>query len=156
MSRSPATIGVKRHFSRERGSLVLRKRQISPHYATAADAVRYLASVCDGAILRDGHGFSSDHTAYGHWLALLPDVQWGPPEHTGAHQIVRIYQQQLARAGFQPVDIIRRRRPRKISRRAALQLQPGWAQDPSGIHAWRWWNGARWTENVATLTPHVD
>jgi len=34
---------------------------------------------------------------------------------------------------------------------------PGWYPDPSGHHAWRWWDGQRWTEHASTpaqpLTP---
>ena len=28
------------------------------------------------------------------------------------------------------------------------RLEPGWAPDPTGVHVWRWWNGARWTAMV--------
>lgn len=27
---------------------------------------------------------------------------------------------------------------------------PGWYPDPSGQHAWRWWDGQRWTEHAST------
>jgi Domain of unknown function (DUF4328)/Protein of unknown function (DUF2510) len=27
---------------------------------------------------------------------------------------------------------------------------PGWYPDPSGAHAWRWWDGQRWTEHAST------
>lgn len=126
-----------------------RRRHIWPGYATPADAVRYLASACDGAILRDGHGFSGDHVAYGHWLAALPDPSWGPTERAGAVQLVRIYQRQLVDAGFQPHEILRGRQPRRIRSRDVDQLQPRWAPDPTGLHPWRWWNGVRWTSQTS-------
>lgn len=136
-----------------------RNRPIWPGHATPADAVRYLASACDGAIRRDGHGFGSDHIAVGHWLAQLPDEHWGPNENSTALQLIRVYRQQLARAGFRPTDILRQRRPRRISRRAARDLASGWAPDPTELCEWRWWNGARWThETTAThrrSTPRV-
>lgn len=128
-----------------------RSRPIWPGHATPADAVRYLASACDGAIRRDGHGFSSDHVALGQWLAQLSDEHWGPNENTTALQLVRFYRHQLTRVGFRPTDILRQRRPRRISRRAARELRSGWAPDPTALHEWRWWNGARWThETTAT------
>lgn len=120
----------------------------SPRHATAADAIHYLASICDGAVRRDGHGFASDHVTYGHWLAGLPPDSWTPAEHIAARQLVRIYRNQLTRAGFAPADIVAGRRPRRISRRAASRLRAGWASDPSGLYEWRWWNGLRWTEHV--------
>lgn len=125
------------------------RRPVSPRHATAADAVRYLASVCDGAVRRDGHGFGSDHASYGHWLAALPLERWTPTEHAAARQLVGIYRNQLARAGFAPADILSGRRPRRLSRRASSQLRGGWALDPSGLHEWRWWSGLRWTEHVS-------
>lgn len=29
---------------------------------------------------------------------------------------------------------------------------PGWYPDPSGQHAWRWWDGQQWTEHASTPT----
>ncbi len=138
-----------RRMDRVRREWTNLRRPTSPRHATAAEAVRYLASVCDGATRRDGHGFSSDHVAYGHWLAALPADRWTPAEHAGARQLVRIYRNQLARVVFAPADILTGRRPRRISRRVASRLQAGWAPDPCGLHEWRWWNGLRWTEHVA-------
>ncbi len=77
-----------------------RKRINWPGHATVDEAVRYLASVCDGAIKRDGHGFCSDHVAYGHWLAQLPIAEWGPDELRHGRTIVLVYREQLSRAGF--------------------------------------------------------
>ena len=121
------------------------KRPIWPGYATVQEAVQYLASACDGAIKRDGHGFRSDHVAYGHWLAQLPGEEWGSEEYRHGMTIVRVYQQQLQRAGFDPKRILERKRSPRISQRKSARLEPGWRPDPTEIAQWRWWNGARWT-----------
>ena len=76
-----------------------RRLQQTPDNAIP-EAVRYLASVCDGAVNRDGLGFRSDHVAYGHWLARLPIDQWGPDEYRHGKTIVTVYRAQLARAGL--------------------------------------------------------
>ncbi len=120
-------------------------RTIWPGHATVLEAVQYLASVCDGAIKRDGHGFCSEHVAYGHWLARLPEAEWGAEEHRHGLTIVGLYRNQLRRAGFDPDQILARRRPSPIKRRQIERLQAGWAPDPTGHAAERWWNGARWT-----------
>jgi len=124
------------------------KRPIWPGYATVQEAVRYLASACDGAIKRDGHGFSNDHVAYGHWLARLPEDEWGSEEYRNGMTIVRVYQQQLRRAGFDPAQIIFAKRPRRIGRRSARRTDACWASDPTGLSSMRWWNGVRWTSIV--------
>lgn len=125
--------------------LMRRNRPIWPGHATVHEAVQYLASVCDGAIKHDGHGFRSDHVAYGHWLAQLPLVEWGPQECQHGLSIVRTYSAQLRRAGFDPEQILRGGRPPRIGSKRSAQLQPGWATDPAGIADSRWWNGVRWT-----------
>ncbi len=127
-----------------------RRRPIWPGYATARDAVQYLASACDGAIRRDGHGFSTDHVEIGHWLASLDDTAWGPTEQQRALQLVRVYRHQLDRAGFNTGEILRAARPARTTRRRLDRLHPCWATDPTGVHTYRWWNGARWTELTST------
>lgn len=126
-----------------------RKRINWPGHATVDEAVQYLASVCDGAIKRDGYGFCSDHVAYGHWLAQLPAVEWGPEERQHGMTIVRTYSAQLRRAGFDPEQILRGGRPARASRRRSAGVQAGWATDPAGVAASRWWNGVRWTAETA-------
>ena len=122
------------------------KRPIQPTYATVPEAIRFLATTCDGAIRRDGYGFATEHVAYGHWLARLPDQDWNLQEMQSGLILVRIYQGQLIRAGFKPDQILRRARPHRLRKRHAGQLHPQWAPDPTGLHTVRWWNGARWTE----------
>ncbi len=79
---------------------MFRRRPPQPPSTAIPEGVRYLASVCDGAIKRDGLGFASDHVAYGHWLARLPLDQWGPDEYRHGRTIVRVYADQLSRAGL--------------------------------------------------------
>lgn len=126
-----------------------RKRYPWPGHATVQEAVRYLASACDGAVRRDGHGFGSEHVSLGHWLAGLPDQSWQPREQAAGRDLVRIYSQQLQRAGFDPDGILRAARPRRVTLKAMVALQPGWYPDPTGFRKWRWWNGARWTSSTA-------
>ena len=121
-------------------------RPAQPSYATLPEAIRFLASTCDGAIRRDGYGFATQHVDYGHWLAKLPERHWQAQETRNGLQLVRIYRGQLSRAGFQPDLLLKRARPRNMRRRHAKQLHPHWAPDPTGLHTARWWNGARWTE----------
>lgn len=124
-----------------------------PGHATIFEAVRYLASACDGAVRRDGQGFSADHVQLGHWLAALPDEQWAAWHRQQGCQLVRIYGRQLDRAGFDSRAILRGAPPRRARRREARDLQPMWAPDPTGLWPYRWWNGARWTHFVDGSAP---
>jgi hypothetical protein len=126
-----------------------RRRAIWPGHATVQEAVRYLASACDGAVRRDGHGFGTDHVALGHWLASLRDDSWGLVEQRAGLDLVRIYRQQLERAGFDPAGILAGRRPRRVPQKRFRGLTPGWFADPAGLHRWRLWNGVRWTGHVS-------
>lgn len=56
-------------------------------------AVRYLAGVCDGAIMRDGQGFNKADTGLGHVLALAGLDQ--PDALQAAWYIVRRYRRQV-------------------------------------------------------------
>ena len=71
-----------------------------------------------------------------------------PPNDTPGEQLVRIYRHQLQRAGFDPDAILTNRRPRRVRPAELQRLTAGWAPDPTGLHEWRWWNGARWTAAV--------
>lgn len=126
-----------------------RKQQVAVTPATVPDAIRFLASVCDGARRRDGWGFGADHVALGHSLARIPTQCWSPAMWQWAWLLVRCYRQQLQRAGFD-LDELRgaTRRSRRPKRLKARQV-PCWATDPFGFAMWRWWNGCRWTEHVA-------
>ena len=130
-----------------------RKKPIHPAHASPGEAVHYLASVCDGAVLRDGYGFSSDDVAIGHHLAQRDEATWEPFEHQHAHRLIRTYQRQLAAAGFQPAAILRQLRPTRLRRRQARKLKPHWAPDPTGFAPLRYWNGARWTHHLANNRP---
>lgn len=119
------------------------RRPISPTHATPHEAIAYLASVCDGAVRRDGHGFSSDHVLIGHQLAR--HQRWGRRQRRTAVQLIRIYCHQLDQAGFDTATLLSSRTPPRLSRRRSTYLTPGWFTDPTGIHQYRYWNGARWT-----------
>lgn len=126
---------------------MLVRQKVHPATATLRDAIEYLASACDGAVRRDGHGFSTDHVTLGHNLA--EQQRWGPLRRRSARHLVRIYQQQLTRAGFDPDQILGNRSPARISRRQLKLLAASWAPDPTGVHERRFWNGARWTHLVS-------
>ena len=44
----------------------MRFRRRNKAQATVREAIEYLASACDGAVRRDGHGFNREHVAVGH------------------------------------------------------------------------------------------
>ena len=123
------------------------RRPIAPTHATAFEAIAYLASACDGAIRLDGHGFSADHVAIGHRLAGAR--RWSRRDLRTARRLVTYYRRQLTHAGFDVNAVLSRRRPRRISRRRARRLTPGWYPDPTGVHGCRYWNGERWTQYVS-------
>lgn len=124
------------------------RRPVSPAYATQREAIAYLASVCDGAIQRDGHGFSADHVELGHTLA--DSRWWGPLARRRVLQLMRVYRSQLQRAGYDTGCLLSGGRPPRISRRAARQVSPGWYADPARIRPRRYYNGARWTSLTST------
>lgn len=127
-----------------------RRWELSPQNASMHDAVRFLASTCDGAVRRDGFGFAAEHVGWGHWLASLPAQAWGPAECAAAQHLIVVYRQQLHRAGFDVEVVLGRRPPRRIRRRDLERLSPRWEPDPAALREWRWWNGCRWTEHTAS------
>ena len=107
--------------------------------ASLGEAIAYLASACDGAIRRDGHGFNADHVALGHRLAQKHRWTWR--DRRRAHGIAVQYRRQLIWAGLAVKGITE----------GATQIgrQPAqWACDPTGVHQLRYWNGSRWTAGV--------
>ena len=66
------------------------RRPVWPGHATVPDAIRYLASACDGARRRDGHGFNADHVPAGHHLAHTPDLRWTACHHRTGRELVRV------------------------------------------------------------------
>jgi hypothetical protein len=125
-----------------------RYRSTCPTYATVPDAVRYLASACDGARSRDGHGFGAEHVVVGHWLATRPDHVWDQAHLSLGRGLIAVYRRQLEAAGFDPKAILRNLPPRRRPRRQDPSPVAGWAIDPTGRAEYRWWNGARWTCHV--------
>ena len=113
------------------------------HRATAHDAITYLASAFDGARRRDHHGFNAEHVETGHRLARAS--RWSRRDHRAARKLIRFYRRQLTAAGYD-VEAILSRQGREPLRRHRGHAQ--WAADPTGVHRWRYWNGARWTADV--------
>ena len=103
--------------------------------ASLREAIEYLASACDGAVRRDGHGFSATHVAVGHGLAAK--ASWAPHDIRRARRIAIHHKRQLSAAGLfvRGLD-----RPAKRPRTKAQ-----WAPDPTRVHSFRYWNGTRWT-----------
>ena len=124
-----------------------RHRSTCPTYATVPDAVRYLASACDGARSRDGHGFGAEHVAVGHWLATQPDHVWDQPYLALGQTLVAVYRRQLEAAGFD-TDAILRNAPPLRHRQRGHSATAAWALDPTGQAPYRWWNGTRWTCHI--------
>jgi len=118
---------------------------------TLSDAIAYLASACDGAQQRDGHGFNADHVPIGH--RLVGANRWSRRDRRRARQFVRYYRRQLSAAGFDVDAVLRGRRPRRRSRRFRSQNPPQWAVDPTGVQRLRFWNGTRWTHLVSGHDP---
>lgn len=112
----------------------MRIRRRNQPQATVREAIEYLASACDGAVRRDGHGFNREHVAIGHHLAQK--ARWSRPERTSARGLTQVYAGQLKRAGYLNMSNQRHR--------AAT-----WAADPTGVHRLRYWSGSRWTSHVA-------
>ena len=122
------------------------RRPISPAYATPHEAIQYLASACDGAIRRDGHGFSSDHVQIGHELANRS--RWGRKHRRSGQHLIQVYRRQLEHAGFDMARMLMQSTPSRISRKRSNSLNPAWMTDPTGVHRHRFWNGLRWTSQV--------
>jgi len=119
------------------------RRPIDPAHATLHEAIDYLASACDGAIKRDGHGFSADHVRIGHRLARQP--RWSSGKRRAAMRLAQIYRCQLNRAGFDTRALLSNTAPHRVPAHHLRRLKPGWLADPARIHERRYWNGARWT-----------
>ncbi len=122
------------------------RRPISPTFATPQEAIAYLASVCDGAVRRDGHGFAAEHVALGHHLSQRR--RWRRCHRRKATRLIRYYRLQLERAGFD-VDAVLSGKPARVSRRLGASAAGRWERDPARLHAQRYWNGARWTAFTA-------
>jgi len=77
---------------------------------TLSDAIAYLASACDGAQQRDGHGFNADHVPIGDRLATAN--RWSRKDQRRARQLVGYYRRRLTTAGFDVEALLTGRRPR--------------------------------------------
>ena len=126
--------------SRNEGLKAMLRRRTSCN-ASLSEAIAYLASACDGAVRRDGHGFSADDVAVGHRLAHKR--RWTRRDQRNAHQIAVHHRRQLSWAGLY-VKGINTEKVRRERNRAEAQ----WSADPTLLHHLRYWNGARWTAHV--------
>ena len=107
-----------------------------PAHASLREAIAYLASACDGAVRRDGHGFGAEHVQIGH--ALAKKRRWSRRDRLCARSLVQIYSRQLASAGLLG----------RVPRRRSRTRTAAWATDPTGVHTLRFWDGSRWTSMV--------
>ena len=62
-------------------------------------ALRLVAAACDGAVARDGVGFSSSDASHGLWLASSDPQAWGPEEANTAAWLVSKYRGQIVVQG---------------------------------------------------------
>lgn len=67
---------------------------------TLANAIRALASVCDGAASLDGAGFNGMDSKFGKRLAQLPPDLWTPAMRREAWEMLAKYRRQLAAFGI--------------------------------------------------------
>ena len=58
-------------------------------------ALQLVAAACDGAVARDGVGFSSSDASHGLWLASSDPQVWGPEETSTATWLVHKYRGQI-------------------------------------------------------------
>ncbi len=86
-------------------------------------AVRYLAGVCDGARLQDGHGFNKLDTEFGHDLAVL--AAWTPRQRRAAWEITRKYRHQLAQQGINWDSILEPPYTQSMEKPRTLTLREG-------------------------------
>lgn len=128
-----------------------KRRPISPRFATPAEAVQFIASICDGAVARDGFGFQKEHVEVGHAMARIDPSLWEPWQHDWAMFFVRCYRRQLSAAGFDVTQMLQRGRARRC-RRSDLPGEATWQPDPFGFAELRWWNGSRWSGSVSFTT----
>lgn len=90
------------------------------------EAVKHLASVCDGAITEDGVGFNGSDTTFGHSLAR--QETWTLKQAQVAQKMLIKYQKQLQRAGFSTElfeEIVAPAQPKKAKIKNTASLVDG-------------------------------
>ena len=67
---------------------------------TIQQAVRALASRCDGAFAQDGKGFNGRDARFGASLAAIPHDRWSPRQLEAAYGMLMTYRGQLNELGI--------------------------------------------------------
>jgi len=77
-------------------------------------------------------------------------MQWlGGAAVAGAVALLAVRSQGVVPAPARPVPAPAAAPPPPVAAPTAGPGAPGWAADPYGRHQWRYWDGNRWTEQVA-------
>jgi uncharacterized protein DUF2510 len=77
-------------------------------------------------------------------------MQWlGGAAVAGAVALLAVRSQGVVPAPTRPVPAPAAAPPPPVAAPTAGPGAPGWAADPYGRHQWRYWDGNRWTEQVA-------
>lgn len=69
----------------------------------AQQAIKYLASVCDGAYEKDGCGFNGTDSRFG--KSLAGQERWTSRQAEAAIKMLKKYRKQLQKAGFNPEEL---------------------------------------------------
>lgn len=75
-------------------------------YEMLHKAASYLASQCDGAIVRDGIGYNGTDTKFGHRIAAMDVTEWNEDIALTAADVLRKYAEQLEYVGIDIKAII--------------------------------------------------
>lgn len=142
-----------------------------------AQAIRAIASVCDGAATLDGHGFDGQDAKFGQRLAVIPEDAWSEAMIADAWHMARKYRRQLADFGIDveslaepPVTEVARvatdfgsarqsrEEARKLARNASTKVELSGdliilhgPYDAARVNACRQVPGRRWTGKVDTF-----
>lgn len=77
-------------------------------------------------------------------------MQWlGGAAVAGAVALLALRSQGVVPAPARPTPAPAPAPPPPVASPAAAPGAPGWASDPYGRHQWRYWDGSRWTDQVA-------
>ena len=122
---------------------------------------RYLAGQCDGARVRDGHGFNRVHAVLGHKLAEMAFEEWTPRQLWAARNILTTYSKRQLAEWWARVPTIpepgnRRRSDSVRTATRTTSASRGERPSPSSPTARccsRSTTGTRWSSCGKTTTP---